>query len=109
MSLNRHSTPPGGVRNPIDSPPPRAYAPPIAPHWAIGISTPESKCVKGAHRNAPFFMHGPQVYGGAVRGSRKAGRSHLPGSANPVRSRRPRISTRRRRLLNASASEVRHV
>jgi len=42
MSLNRHSTPPGGVRNPIDSPPPRAYAPPIAPHWAIGVSSPDT-------------------------------------------------------------------
>lgn len=40
MSLNRHSTPPGGVNNPIDSPPPRAYAPPIAPHWAGGCGIP---------------------------------------------------------------------
>jgi len=93
----------------VDAPAARAYAVPIAPHWAIGIGTPESKCVKGAHRNAPFFMRGPQFHGGAVQGSRKAGRSRLPGSSNPVRFRRPRIGTRRRRLLNASASEVRHV
>jgi len=55
MSLNRHSTPPGGVRNPIDSQPPRAYAPPIAPHWAIGTAKPGSQSVKGAHPKRLFL------------------------------------------------------
>ena len=84
MSLNRHSTHPGGVHNPIDSPPPRAYAPPIAPHWASGIGIPE---LTGApapfHRSRRFFCARLPDSWRLARGHRKVCRFLVPGLLTP--------------------------